>query len=281
MAWTSPKTWAFEEIPTSANLNTHLRDNLNFLKVNVALGAVAELTISGGVVTKTQSLHTIDTESDDAADDLDTISGGTAGDVLIISSADDARVVTLKDMTGNLDLGGDIVLGTTLNRVMLVFNGTNWLPLAISCISKKLHVNNFQYPDTTSWVPTLAGAYLPQNKTSQKVWLPIVLYEGDCIVGYTLFGDAVETTALTLDCKLVRVNHADPIMTTDVAGGAITQIDADGDFAADATLTALETVEPTHQYVLEIEATTADSDTITVMGAQILVIHRLNRGSDQ
>lgn len=28
MAWTNPKTWAFEEIPSSADMNTYQRDNL-------------------------------------------------------------------------------------------------------------------------------------------------------------------------------------------------------------------------------------------------------------
>ncbi len=280
MAWTTPKTWAFEEIPTSANMNTHLRDNLNFLKANIAFGASSELTIASGAVTKTQTYHTIDTESDAAADDLDTINGGSAGDVLIISSADDARVVTLKDMTGNLDLGGDVLLGSTLDRVMLMFNGTNWVPLAFTNVRKLLHVNGFQYPDLSAWVPTLSGAYLPASQTDEKVWLPLSLLEGDEVVSYTLYGDATESAALTLDCKLVRVDHADPITTADVAGGGITQIDADGDFAAVATLTAPEAVQSTSQYVLEIKGTTGAGDTITVMGAEVLINHRLNRGSD-
>ncbi|HVO70081.1 MAG TPA: hypothetical protein VMT24_08550 [Aggregatilineaceae bacterium] len=32
MAWTTPKTWNVDELLTAANLNTHLRDNLNALK---------------------------------------------------------------------------------------------------------------------------------------------------------------------------------------------------------------------------------------------------------
>ncbi len=55
---------------------------------------------------------------------------------------------------------------------------------------------------------------------------------GDEIVTYKLVGDATEAAALTLDCKLVRVNLADPLTTSDIAGGGMTQIDADGDFVA-------------------------------------------------
>lgn len=38
MAWTTPKTWASGEIVSAANLNTHLRDNLNYLKVATTKG---------------------------------------------------------------------------------------------------------------------------------------------------------------------------------------------------------------------------------------------------
>lgn len=34
MAWTTPKTWATQEIVTSSNLNTHLRDNALWLGVD-------------------------------------------------------------------------------------------------------------------------------------------------------------------------------------------------------------------------------------------------------
>jgi len=32
MAWTAPKDWATSELVTAANMNTHVRDNLNYLK---------------------------------------------------------------------------------------------------------------------------------------------------------------------------------------------------------------------------------------------------------
>ena len=31
MPWTTPKTWATNEVVTAANMNTHLRDNMAFL----------------------------------------------------------------------------------------------------------------------------------------------------------------------------------------------------------------------------------------------------------
>lgn len=35
MAWTAPKTWASDEVPSSADLNTYMRDNQIYLKAEV------------------------------------------------------------------------------------------------------------------------------------------------------------------------------------------------------------------------------------------------------
>ena len=55
-----------------------------------------ELTISGGTVALTQSHHTIDTEGDASTDNLDTITGGTLGQILIIRAANYTRTVVVR-----------------------------------------------------------------------------------------------------------------------------------------------------------------------------------------
>jgi hypothetical protein len=129
MGFTTPKTWTAATL-ASSDMNTHVRDNLNFLKANIALGAASELTISGGIVTKTQSYHTIDTEGDGATDDLDTINGGSAGDVLIFSPNHTDRTVVVKTGTGNILCDADITLDTSTEYVVLIYDGTNWQLLA-------------------------------------------------------------------------------------------------------------------------------------------------------
>jgi len=89
-----------------------------------------ELTIAAGVVTATKSKHTVDTQDDDPTDDLATINGGTAGDVLIITTADDGRDVTVKDGTGNIQAPADCVLDDTDDTFMATYDGTNWLQLS-------------------------------------------------------------------------------------------------------------------------------------------------------
>jgi hypothetical protein len=90
------------------------------------------LTISSGVVTATGSSHNLDTEAAAATDDLDTINGGTEGDILILCTAVSSRDVTLKDGTGNLSLAGDFALLTSQYRIVLYYNGTNWQELSRS-----------------------------------------------------------------------------------------------------------------------------------------------------
>ena len=273
MAWTNPRTWVATDILTAAQLNTDIRDNEDFLKENILLEAPTELTIAAAAVTATKSYHKIDTAADAATDDLETIAGVADGRILILRAEHTDRTVVLKDGVGNLILGADISLNDTSKHVALICDTAGNLHLLYSARDVTFLANAFQYPAPgTDWTPKLEGAGLAADKANKKVWIPLnFLKAGDAIISYYLSGDAIENTALTLDCKLVKITLADPITTTDPAGGDIVQIDADGDFHSLATLTALEIVAAQYQYALEIEATTTGTDSIIVMGAEVLV----------
>lgn len=108
------------------------------LRVNSRLGfATSELTIATGAITVTGTAHTVDTESDSASDDLDTVNGGSYdGQLLILSAEDDARDVVLKHGTGNLALTGaaDFTLDSTADRALLVWDtvSSTWYAVALS-----------------------------------------------------------------------------------------------------------------------------------------------------
>ena len=100
-------------------------------KIKKALGMdfqpASELTIATGAVTQTQSYHTVDTESDAASDDLDTITIATDMSVLLLTLENAARIVTLKHGTGNLNLPDDADIVMAENTVyFLLYNGTAW-----------------------------------------------------------------------------------------------------------------------------------------------------------
>lgn len=89
----------------------------------------SELTIASGVVTVTQSHHTIDTEGNASSDDLTTINGASANQILYLRLENASRQVTLKHGTGNIQCsrGADIVLSSTTTWVILLWTGSAWL----------------------------------------------------------------------------------------------------------------------------------------------------------
>lgn len=114
--------------------DTAFKENLTaekMLKVDgfLRLPLASELTIASGAVTATKSHHKIDTESDAATDDLDTISGGSEGDFLVIEAANAARTVVVKHATGNIYTfsGADITLDDYGKAAKFFHDGTNWI----------------------------------------------------------------------------------------------------------------------------------------------------------
>lgn len=85
------------------------------------------LTIASGVITATASFHYVDTEGGAASDDLDTINGGSTGQILILQSASSSRTVVIKNGTGNIDCKADISLDKNRDAIALIYgNGNHW-----------------------------------------------------------------------------------------------------------------------------------------------------------
>jgi len=160
MSFTNPKTWA-AEVLTSTDMNAQVRDNINYLKLNIALDTAIELTIdTDGIVTKTYSHHTIDTFEDAASDNLVTISGGAEGELLLIRAAHTDRTVVIDTGAGNIinPAGSDISLTNTDDYCLLTYNGTNWIVIGGgSCSVDDLYAAGQEQGDVlyfngTSWV---------------------------------------------------------------------------------------------------------------------------------
>ena len=106
----------------------------------VSLGAESDLTIAGGVVTVTKSYHSIVVQGGAGSgnDDLDSATGGSEGDILILkpNTSGAADTVTVKDGAGAaafiLSGGLDFVMDHVDDRLMLIHNGTEWVELSRS-----------------------------------------------------------------------------------------------------------------------------------------------------
>jgi len=137
MTWTAPKTWTATVLPV-ADMNTHVRDNLNFLKANIALEAAVALTIATGAVTKTKTYHTLIVEggAGAGADQLDTVAGGSEGEILILkastSGANDTVTIANGTGAGAFILAGGVnfAMDHVDDRIVFLHNGTEWVELA-------------------------------------------------------------------------------------------------------------------------------------------------------
>lgn len=102
----------------------------------MSMGPRANYTIASGAITVTNSNLIVDTEGAAATDDLDTITltGVQDGDILKIRTASNARDVTLKDGTGNLELASDFLMDSTRDSVLLIWDSgfSTWHELSRS-----------------------------------------------------------------------------------------------------------------------------------------------------
>jgi hypothetical protein len=237
--------------------------------------AVPAVISAGGVLTRTGAYHAaLDQNQIGDDDEITSISGGVEGDIIIIRPGS-AGAIKLINGAG-LVLGEDILLdGTNVYATLICDLSGNWTSLAKPTYLQIFNFNSFACPAPgTGWTPDIAGVTLPASQTAAKCWLPLSpLKSGDLVLDYTLLGDAVMVAALTLDCKLVLVEIADPIVPVNVTDGAMTQVVANGTFG-EKILPASNYVGPGSQLCLEIVGTTGVGDSITVTGAQITILRR-------
>ena len=90
-----------------------------------------EVTVLDGAITRTQINHKIDTEAGAATDDLVTINGGVDGEIIRLTCVSESRVVTIKDSTGNIYLGGDYDLDllSTVKELIYIGETSTWVSL--------------------------------------------------------------------------------------------------------------------------------------------------------
>ena len=92
------------------------------------------LTIASAAVTVSgPGFYTLVSETAPADDTLETINGGTDGDIIVLRSNDSASDITLDNGTGNLNLGSNFVLNNVLDRAVLLYDGVDagWAALSL------------------------------------------------------------------------------------------------------------------------------------------------------
>ena len=97
-----------------------LRQIINSLNTSTQFPTIASGVITLESVDNPIIMLQIDTEGAAATDDLDTISGGRFGQVLVLKPADGSRTVVVKDGTGNLNTAGDHSMDNSQDTITLM-----------------------------------------------------------------------------------------------------------------------------------------------------------------
>lgn len=99
----------------------------------INLGGQSNLNIVSGTVTITQSYHSIDTQGDIPSDDLDTINGGSTGDILVLRASSSSRTVVVRD-NGNINLAGGVnfAMDNVADTIMFIFFLSEWKEISRS-----------------------------------------------------------------------------------------------------------------------------------------------------
>jgi len=109
---------------TGAVVGTTNAQTLDNKTLSKLLLSRSDLTLASDAITVTGCYHRVDTQGGAATDDLATISGAAAGQIIILQSVASARDVTVKNGTGNIFLSGsDFVLDNSRDFIVLICTG--------------------------------------------------------------------------------------------------------------------------------------------------------------
>jgi hypothetical protein len=271
MAWNEPRTWVTNEVLSKALLDEQVRDNLAYLKLNIALEAAGELTISAGAVTKSRAHHTIDTESDAASDDLASILGGAEGEVILLRAAHTDRTVVLKTGTGNIinPSGTDITLNDTNDYCLLAHNGTNWIVIGGGAESDLAAHVAAADPHTGYVLESLYDAYSILMATSDDTPIALTVNEQEVIGRMT--GGTIDGIALGIaDDNIVQMDDAGPAADNDYAKFTANGLEGRSysEVKSDLTLNLVEnTAHSTDAHTMTIDGVDVSAHAAMVLGA--------------
>lgn len=147
-------------------------------------------TISSGVITYSSPFMTLDTQSAASEDELDSISGGSTGDYLLIRPANASRDIIIKNGGGiYTGTGTEIRLCAGVNYATLIKEGGNWIVTSVRTLN--------------------SDSYFPISS---------VLISNDSVVDFDLTG--YDSYEFVLDNVVPSTNVAALLMRVSTDGGS-------------------------------------------------------------
>lgn len=119
------------------------------------------LTIDTGAITVTSNFHKLDAATGNDYDDLDTINGGAAGQILLLQViAGHGHVITVRHGVGNIYLNDEANVSLSGDKALLLFcdsTGTKWSDVgggggAASRASARVYGDAWDHDSSGSWV---------------------------------------------------------------------------------------------------------------------------------
>lgn len=151
----------------------------------LTFGTETTLTVATGAVTATKSFHSIDTEGAASTDDLETISGGAEGDVLVLKSVSTSRDIVIKDGAGNIRCAGDFNLGSSQDTMTLMYFNSFWHE-----VSRSNNVLTGTFTPIIADAPTAGNAGTPSAAVGQYT-----VINGRCFIDIAMYN--IDTTGMT------------------------------------------------------------------------------------
>ncbi len=193
-------------INTDADENNAMGGSLAFTE--------SELTITTGAVTVTRTAHSIDTESDAASDDLDTLTASSVstGAWLLIRANNAARTVVVKHSTGNILTAddADFTMDDDQKFMLLQYNGTNWQEISRS--SPVSYASQAQQEAGSSTTVAVSPGTQQYHDSALKGWGSVTWSGGTPTLNdsYNVSGivdDAAGRITFTWDTDFSSVNY--------------------------------------------------------------------------
>lgn len=200
------------------------------IKLQLRFRDPAELTISSGSITRTQTLHIVDTEADAPTDFLDVAAGGSVGDLLILFAAHVSRDIIIRHATGMV--GQQFFLRGSQEKVLNNLRPSifikavwanltteywqeigegllhNWNATAAPTVDQDVTAN---YSIGSTWIDTTNNrAYLcVDNTDGAAVWVETT-------------NTTTETLSIVTKTGAYTVTDSDAVIICDAASGAFT-----------------------------------------------------------
>ena len=150
MAWTTPKTWASGYVVLAADLNTHLRDNLN-VTAPAVMSAQGDIVIASGAntpirlaksTTSTQYLANTGTSNAPAWNEV-ALDTGISGTLPVANGGTNATSLTDKAVLITQDSGTDTVAAVAIDASgELLIGGTSGPAVATLTAGTNVTVTN-------------------------------------------------------------------------------------------------------------------------------------------